>query len=52
MIMYHSGMESINDVERKHYKKINVMTTFYSFLKGKKPKLILMIRKMRKRKSK
>ncbi len=48
MKIYHSGMEGIKNIGK--YGKINIMTTFYPFQSGKKPKLLARIRKARRQK--
>ena len=50
MIVYHSGMDSTKESKMNVYGKINIMTTFLTFSKGKSPKLLLNIVKSRKEK--
>jgi len=50
MILYHSGMEGMTDLEISHYININIMTTFFTCSKGKKPKLLSRIKKYRNKK--
>jgi hypothetical protein len=50
MMVFHSGVETITELEKKHYKELCVMTTFHSHSKSKKiNKTLRMLFKNRKR---